>query len=846
MIYKAQDTKLQRTVALKFLAPHLLTSPEEKTRFLQEAQTAAGLDHPHICTVYEIDEVENQTFIAMAYLEGQSLSERIRVEPLSLEEVAKITIQVADGLKAAHQQGIIHRDIKSSNIIITKENQAKILDFGLAKWSGSTLVTKPGTTTRGTVAYMSPEQAQGASVDQRTDIWSLGVVLYEMLTGQLPFRSEYDQAVIYSILNEEPVSISTLRAGVPGEWGKIVNKCLQKNPDLRYQTIRELQSDLKNVMGQMGLRETLEQFTTTVIKKSPFTSIYSKIFFGITGLFLFLVLLLLFPSSQQTIKRWLGIEKIPLQKHLVVLPFTNIGGDPKNQAFCDGLVETLNSKLSQLEQFQGALRVVPASEVRKFKIFSAEEARKTFGATLAITGSFQAKTDSVRLAVNLVDTKTLRQLRSFVEDYQMANFANMQDQVVRKLAEMLEIELQPQALRKLAKGGTSVSSANVFYLQGVGYLLRYEKPENIDIAIGLFELALKDDSLYSLTYAALGQAYWLKYDATKEPRWIEQAIMNCNRALQLNHELSQAHVTLGLIHAGRGRYKEALKEFQKVLEFDSLNADAYGGLAVAYAGLGQTDKVESIYKKVIELQPGSWNAYNSLGVFYAQQGRYQEAVKQLQQAVVLTPDNIRAYNNLGAVYMYLEKWSEARQMFERSLRIMPNDKAYSNLGTLYFYYEARYSDAARIYEKALELNNRDYRVWGSLASAYYWAPGERAKASATYKRAAQMAEEQLKVNPNNATVLSHLADFYAMLGEFNKAVPLLEKSLTLAPNETEVLARAGETYEELGQREKAIKWLGNALKKGYPLATIERSPGLKELRADTRFQQLTKELPQKQ
>ena len=189
--------------------------------------------------------------------------------------------------------------------------------------------------------------------------------------------------------------------------------------------------------------------------------------------------------------------------------------------------------------------------------------------------------------------------------------------------------------------------------------------------------------------------------------------------------------------------------------------------------------------------------------------------------------------------MYLERWPEARDMFERSLQIKPNYAAYSNLGSLYFFQEARYQDAAQMYEKALEFNNRDYRVWGSLASAYYWAPEERPKASANYKRAAQMAEEQLKVNPNDASVLSHLADFYAMLGEKDKALQFLEKSLDLAPNDAEVMARAGETYEQLGQREKALEWIGKALKKGYPLATLERNPGLRELRTDPRFKSLT-------
>jgi len=842
IVYKAQDTRLGRTVALKFLAPHLLASPEEKTRFFQEAQMAASLDHPHICTIYEIDEAENQIFIAMAYLEGQSLKEKLQSGTLTLEEIARITLQITEGLKAAHQQDIVHRDIKSSNIIITKENQAKILDFGLAKWSGSTLVTKPGTTTRGTVAYMSPEQAQGVPVDQRTDIWSVGVVLYEMLTGQLPFRSEYEQAVIYSILNEEPPPISATRTEVPKEWEKIVNKCLQKNPAQRYQTIGELQSELKGVMRQMGLRETLEQFTTTVIKKPSFTSIYTKIFFGVTGLFLFLVLLLLFPSSQQTIKRWFGIAPIPLQKHLVVLPFTNIGGEPKNQAFCDGLVETLNSKLSQLEQFQGTLRVVPASDVRKFKVTNTEEARKILGVPMALTGSVQITEDSMRLTLSLIDTKTLKKIKSSMDAYPMSNLANMQNQALRKIAQMLKIELQPKAQKMLGEGTTSVSTAYVLYLQGRGYLVSYEKKENLDTAIGLFNKALEGDSLYSLAYVALAEAYWRKHEVSKDPQWIDPATKNCTQALQLNQKLPTAHLTWGIIHLGSGRYTEAVDDFQKTLELDSVSLEAYINLAEAYESLGETEKAEFAYRKAIKVRPSYWRGYNYLAVFYSRHGRYQDALDQLQQVISLSPENIRGYNNLGAIFLILKRLEDSRQMYKHSLNIQPNYVAYQSLGNLYFFQEARYADAARMYQKALELDSSDYRVWGSLASAYYWSAAERSKAFVIYQRAAKMAEEKRRATPRDAALLSHLADFYSMLGKKEKALPFLEQSLALAPDDPEVLARAGDTYEQLGQREKALEWMGKALKKGYSLERVQRSPGLEGLLSDSRFKRLIKEL----
>ncbi|MGB2844823.1 MAG: serine/threonine-protein kinase [Candidatus Aminicenantaceae bacterium] len=244
VVYKAEDTKLKRTVALKFIAPEALKSIEEKTRFKHEAQTVAALDHPNICTIYEIDETEGQTFIAMAHIKGQSLKEKVKRAPLKIEEILEIAMQVTDGLQEAHEKGITHRDIKSSNIMVTDKNQVKIMDFGIAKLAGSTKLTKTATL-MGTADYMSPEQASGETVDNRTDIWSLGVVIYEMLSGQMPFKGNYEQVVLHSVLNKNPEPITSLRSGIPLELEAIVNKCLEKDPTERYQTTADIKADLK-------------------------------------------------------------------------------------------------------------------------------------------------------------------------------------------------------------------------------------------------------------------------------------------------------------------------------------------------------------------------------------------------------------------------------------------------------------------------------------------------------------------------------------------------------------------------------------------------------------------------
>ncbi len=833
MVYKAWDLKLKRTVALKLLAPGLAGEPEVRARFIKEAQAASAIDHTNICTIHEIErDRHGKWFIAMAYYEGELLKEKIKRGPLKLEEVIDITLQVAQGLAKAHEQGIIHRDIKPANIIITTDGKAKILDFGVAKLAGQTRLTKIGVAP-GTVAYMSPEQAAGEEVDPSTDIWSLGVVLYEMVTGQLPFKGGSEQVGSYSIQ----------KSGFPESLQKIMDKALKKDKNFRYKSSAELVADLEKVKESM---ESGEQILPKPKKldrygKWSFRIFLHKISFPLGGTVIMLLILLLLPWSRDFVKRFLGMRTFALAENLVILPFTNAGSDPNNQALCDGLGETVNRKLSQLEKWEASLRVVPVSDVRYYNVYGAEEARKIFGATLAVSGNVERMGNGVRLTLELVDTKSkrLKPLRSAVAYYTMANAAALPDWTVRKMAEMLKIELSPQALQELAKGGSSNSSASLFYLRVRGHLQRSGNAGNLDMAIALFERALGEDPLYALAYAGLGEAYWRRYQIAKESRWKQLAVDNCFRAVQLDEQLVSAHLNLGVIYAGGGRYPNAIGEFQKALILDSLNVEAYRGLANAYQNSGQNSQAESTYLKAIKARPNYPAGYSHLGAFYRREGRYEDAATQFERVVEFAPENYRAYNNLGALYLDLDRPADAEGMFKRSLEIQPDySAAYSNLGSLYFFEVARYAEAARTYEKARNVDSSDYRVWGNLASAYYWAPGETAKAHAAYLRAARMAEERRKANPQDAALLSHLANYYAMLGNRGRAFPLLEQSLALAPGDPDVMARAGGTYEQLGQREKALEWIGEALKKGFSLKNLTQWPGLNNLRKDARFLRL--------
>lgn len=840
VVYKAEDTKLKRNVALKFLPQGFASDMESRERFIQEAQAASALDHPNIYTIHEIDEHDDdQMFIAMAYYDGETLMKKIEKGPLPLDISIDIAIQVGEGLAKAHERGIVHRDIKPSNIIVTNDGVVKVVDFGLAKLSGTTQLTKVGSTI-GTVKYMSPEQTVGESVDHRTDIWSIGVILYEMITGQVPFTGDYDQAIGYSVLNEDPIPMSELRNGIDVELEQITDKALAKQLEERFQNIDKLLNELKS------LRRFSESGTASVstiakddnqVKLRRFLKPKPMLVGFLAVLLLVLISIWILPSSRESMKSWLGFGTIPDVKHIAVLSFTNIGENPANKALVDGLVETLTSKLSQLEQFQGELWVVPASEVRKNKVTSASESLQKFGTNLVVTGSVQQFSSGLRLIMNLVDAESHRQLDSKMIDDPMTNASILQDEAVIRLAEMMDVQLHPQTRRVLTAGGTTEPGAYEFYLRGRGILQRYDKLENINSALGLFERALKEDPNYALAYAGLGEAYLRKFQTTKDVQWIEHAVNNCERAVEMDDLLAPVHVNLGQIHSERGRYKEALDQFQKALELDPVNSEAYRGRAKAYQAQGKLTEAESTYKKAIEMKPDFWAGYNSLGIFYFRHGRYEDAIPQFRHVIELTPQNAKGYLNLGSMFYSLDRRTEAIEMYKRVLEIEPQYSAYSNLATLY-YYDGHYKDAARMYEKALEQRDSDYRVWGYLATAYGRIPDESHKEFAAYQRALSLAEKRLKINPRDPGLLVRLAVYNRELGERDKALSLLQQAVALQPKEVNVIFRIGSNYARLGERELALEWIERALDKGYAVEELERNPGFAELRDDERYQKI--------
>jgi tetratricopeptide (TPR) repeat protein len=829
VVYKAQDLKLDRFVALKFLPPDLTRDSESKQRFIHEAKAASALQHNNICTVHDIDETDDgQIFIVMDLYEGETLKKQIERGPLKIDEAIDIAIQIAQGLEEAHKHQIVHRDIKPANVLITASGVVKIVDFGLAKLAGQSRVTRTGSTI-GTAAYMSPEQAQGLDVDHRTDIWSLGVVLFEMLTGKLPFRGEHEAALMYSITNQEPVPPTSVRGDIPEDLEKIILRLLQKDPRNRYQSAADLRDDLQRFLGEPPTPRPLRMLRAVFRQRFsvPLTAALTVV----------TVAAILFAMG--VLQRWVGHATMPDKLHIAVLPFTNIGGDSSNAVFSSGLFEIITRKLAQLHRYRADMLVFSPAATRTIQ--NANDAYRNLGASIAVDCSVQWQPSQAQVTVSLEDARTSVVIDSRTIRSESVMRSRLENEVINAIADMIGIQLNSADLEGLAAGGTKDENANDLYVQARGELLDYLRLAKLNNAINLFQRAIGADPQCALAHAGLGEAYWRRYETTNDRQWVDSAITACQRAVNLNSDLVEVHLSLGMIYLGTGKDSTAILEFQGILSKDSLNVDVYRNLGDAYQHRGDTTRAEASFKKAISIQPNDWRSYHYLGRYYYFRSRSEETIAMWKQVTTLRPDYGGGYSNLGVVYFQLGRWGEAREQFEQAItKDTTNYPAYSNLGTLYFY-DGMFELAANAYDRVLKLNASNHVAWNGLAASYR-AMGSTKLAKEASAKAATLAENNIKVNPRDAITLATLAGYDADLGKKGAARSLLGQAILLAPNDPDVLGRAGMVYEQLGERKQALKWIQQALKRGYSTTNIDHGPEMKGLREDPAYQKLLKEI----
>jgi tetratricopeptide (TPR) repeat protein/tRNA A-37 threonylcarbamoyl transferase component Bud32 len=810
IVFRARDTRLERDVAVKVLNAKTLTDATARKRFRREALILSRLNHPNVEAVYDFHTEQGLDYLVMEYVPGSSLNERLESGALPENDVLALGIQLARGLAAAHSQHIVHRDLKPGNLRVTPDSVLKILDFGLAE-----LAVMPDDETltedvalqnslAGTPPYIAPEQVLGYEPDARSDIYSAGVVLYELATGSRPFRQR-GQALRDAIVHSPPPSLRSQKQDISPGLQAVILKCLEKDPKLRYQSANALLLDLE----QVGAARTTR------------------------GVVLWAAVLLLVIVCGIVAWKWLRPQPVQ-QRIMAVLPMETVGQDPATGALGLGLTETVTAKLVEASD-SDAIQVVSPRDLRDQGVKTAEDARRVFGTDLVLECSLQRSGQTIRINCYLVDSKTRRQLAAKSIEAEVTDSFGLQDRVVTAALDMLPTQIKPEDRRKLSVNQNTQPAAYEAYIRGRGYLQAYEKPENIANAIAEFKQALEIDSNYALAYAGLGDAYWTEFiRLDKGNEVVAAATRSCEKALSLNPDLVEGHVCLGNLLNGTGKYDKAVAEFKRAAESNGQNDEALRGLAESYTKLGNFAAAESTYKKAIELRPNYWGVYSSMGLFYYGQARYSDAAEMFLKATQLAPDNYQGYTTLGGVYIAEARYQDAIGAFQRSIDLRPSADAYSNLGYTYYLMHL-FPEAISALEKAVQMDEGNWEMWGNLADALYWSRDRRADADVKYKRAIVIATSKVQVNPRDTRALAYLANYSAMIGDRRAAMDYIKRVLELAPADGEVLFRAAVVYNHFNQTEQTLNYLKKAADVGYSRVIIKDSPDFASLQQNPRF-----------
>jgi eukaryotic-like serine/threonine-protein kinase len=644
VVYKAQDLVLDRFVALKFLPSDLSADEEGKKRLVHEARAASALDHPNICTIYEVDETEDgRMFIVMAYCDGVTLKQKIETGSMPLDQVIDIAIQAAEGLARAHEMGITHRDIKSANLMITNRGKVKIVDFGLAQLAGQTGLGNAAAL-MGTPAYMSPEQARAEEVDHRTDIWSLAVALYEMATGQLPFTGEYEQEVVYSILNEDPAPITSLRSDIPPELERIIRKGLKKKASARYQRMDEMLNDLRPLrkLPETSLSKH-ERVETGQRRKRAY--LYS----GVAALLALMIL--------QGFLSFTGNDEAMVS--LAILPIANAEANPELEYLGDGITESLINSLSQLP----TLKVIAFTSVMRYK--GKEIDPHTVGRDLdvhaVLVGRVLQHGNNLSISVALVDARNNRQLWGEKYNRKLADILAVQEEITQEISRSLQLRLYDDEQKRLAKHYTENPEAYQLYLKG-RYFWNKRTAEGLTKGIAYFEQAIEKDPAYALAYTGLADCYTLRsiYDGLPPNESFPKAKAAAMIALEIDENLAEAHASLAMVRFYYDwNWLEAEREFKQALALNPGYATAFHWYAYYLIAMGRVEEAMAAIKHAQELEPLSLIINTDVGDLFYLAHRYDQATEQLQKTLEMDSSFVVAHWLLGFAYGQKSMFAQA-------------------------------------------------------------------------------------------------------------------------------------------------------------------------------------------
>ncbi len=689
VVYKARDTRLDRIVALKFLPSQRDVSEDDKARFIQEARAASALSHPNVCTIHDIKEFDDQLFIVMEYVEGRTL--RDATQEHSVMQTVEIVAQVADGLAAAHEKGIVHRDIKADNIMVRADGRAQIMDFGLAKLPGVSLLTKVGSTV-GTISYMSPEQAQGGESDHRTDIFSLGVLFYELLAGRLPFHGAHDAAVMYEVINADPPPPSSLNNRISTELDRVVLKCLEKKPEERYQAVKEVAVDLRRFMrGSESHRNTVrveEPRRTTQSLRIGIPAAVAALL-GVIALFV------LHPSGDEL-------------SSLAVLPFENVSHNEDMEYLSDGISESLINALSQLPQ----LKVMSRSSVFRFKgnLADPQAIGKTLGVRAVLLGRVLQRGGSLIINAELIDVADNTHLWGGQYNRQSADILVVQEDIAREISQNLRLRLGDSDKERLTHRSTESTEAYEYYLKG-RYQWNKRSADGLRRSIEYFQRAVEKDSTYALAYSGMADTYsvlgWFEYGLVPPASMLEKGRVAAQKAVAIDPQRSEGYCSLAFADWSNYHWSSPEGAFRQAFELNPSYATAHQWYAEFVCGMGDTARAVKEMELALTLDPLSLIITRDVGWMLYFARRYSEADGFFRRALEFDPNFMRGHLILGQSLLQQKRFDEALKELETASRLSEGTTATCILGCGYAM-AGRRSDADAILAELLSPSQERY------------------------------------------------------------------------------------------------------------------------------------------
>jgi len=837
-VYKAHDKELDRTVALKLVRAELTADAEMMQRFKQELLLARTISQKNILRIHDLGDVGGIKFISMAYVEGEDLHHILKREHcLSPERALKIVRQICEGLDAAHAEGVIHRDLKPQNILMDKTGTAYITDFGLAKSleAGAAGMTRTGQFV-GTPRYMSPEQCEGDRLDGRSDIYSLGLILYEMVTGDLPFQSESMMQMMYARVKQKPRSPKLLNPELPDYLVRIIMRCLETDPARRYQNAREILADIDAERGTApSLRMRVEW--PSARSSRPMVAL------GI-ALSLVLLILLAIPATRKFIFHRASKEAptaavapaSAAEEYLAVLPFRVLGEQGALGYIADGLEESLSAKLFQLKN----VHIAPSEEVAKAnRDDPLEKLGRELGANQIVEGTVQGSGEKIDVIVNLMDAQSGHRL--WMKEYSGVpqDLLTMEDEIYQGLVDALKLKPSNDEMARGVAHPTESIAAYDLYLKGRDSMRGQHDVNNVQKAIALYEEALKQDPNFAQAFAGIAEASLVVYHENKDPFWAQRALSAAQQGQYLNDKLAEVHFALGRAYIATGKYSEAVVELTRSVELAPNSDEGFRLLADAYQENNRPEEALRSYQKAVNINPYYWVNYNFLGNGYYAQGDYDKALAAYRRMTEIEPDNDFGYVNIGAVYFQQGKYSECVPWFQKALAIKPDYMTYSNLGTVYEYLK-KYDDAIAMFQKAMDMNPHDLLPVGNLGDAYRWS-GQKDKANATYEKAIALGNQELQVNPRKAATMGLMALDYAKEGKTSEARDFIRRARAIDSNTAELIYDDAVVEALAGKPDESIKALREAFRKGASPQDAVNEPDLKSIQTLPEFSQLIKE-----